>query len=457
MVTNKNNSRSLRSLTSLQLVPLPEKSRSNSDDIAEDIENWDPFPAPYAPHAMNEQRTETRDERECRLSASDKHCARDGAVESLQNDDSVGNRKTPLSTVKIPVTPPRVFTQPRRSEAAAAYEQRKKYLRRLGSSSRSSRSRTPEKNQAHEALIKIPASDSGARNESQEKIRQSLSRMRDAPILTKGRVKQHQRAQSQHDSPHNNVINQHQDGGGTKRIATSGDTPAKSVGQGREKDIISFPQPSSDSARKIFMIGTSKAYSRTLIPPTVYHNTATDLWVVIINTNAKLVKPNCSSQNNINNNSVKAFSFHTEKEARASAYANAPPIMIPFDQCQGCMLCDTKFTMFKRPRHCRNCGICICSNYSCSTIWSKKMIPETFNTKKEGAIKVCTSCHALAERFQHALVNGRYGTAVELYLTGNINLRVPFAFKGNSNEIMFPIHCAIKGESEKVSSICCFL
>ena len=38
---------------------------------------------------------------------------------------------------------------------------------------------------------------------------------------------------------------------------------------------------------------------------------------------------------------------------------------------------------------------------------------------------------------------------MELYLTGNINLRVPFAFK-SEKEDMFPVHCAIKGKSEKL-------
>lgn len=74
-------------------------------------------------------------------------------------------------------------------------------------------------------------------------------------------------------------------------------------------------------------------------------------------------------------------------------------------------------------------------------------------------MKVCTSCDSLAKRFQHSLLEGRYETALELYLTGNINLRVPFAFK-SEKEDMFPVHCAIKGKSEKllrwlVETQCC--
>lgn len=124
--------------------------------------------------------------------------------------------------------------------------------------------------------------------------------------------------------------------------------------------------------------------------------------------------------------------------------------MLPFDQHPQCMLCSTKFTLFKRPRHCRNCGACICSNYACSTTWSKKMCPETYNVKKESSLKVCTSCDNMAKRFQHALLHGQYGTAVELYQTGNVNLRVPFHFRGRNQEAMFPIHCAIEGKSEKL-------
>ncbi|KAL7439249.1 hypothetical protein ACHAXH_008414 [Discostella pseudostelligera] len=209
----------------------------------------------------------------------------------------------------------------------------------------------------------------------------------------------------------------------------------------------SIPQliSSGSSNQKIFMVGTTKCYSRTLIPPTMYHNTSTDLWVVTINNNNITNSINYAS--NTNNNSIKAFSFRTEREARASAYANAPPIMLAFDQWKECMLCGTRFTMFKRPRHCRNCGICICSNFGCCARWPKTMIPETFNIKNEKTVKVCLSCDALAKRFRHALLQGQYNTAVDLYLTGNVNLRAPFAFKGGT-EISFPIHCAIEGMSE---------
>lgn len=101
------------------------------------------------------------------------------------------------------------------------------------------------------------------------------------------------------------------------------------------------------------IVGKAKVYSRSLIPPKVYQSSATGLWISTVNTASN------------SSDDVKAFSFRTEQEARASAYANAPPVMIPFDTCSECMLCDTKFTLLRRRKSCRNCGICICTNFSC--------------------------------------------------------------------------------------------
>ncbi len=104
---------------------------------------------------------------------------------------------------------------------------------------------------------------------------------------------------------------------------------------------------------KVTIVGKAKVYSRILIPPNVYHSSATGLWISTINTSSR------------SSDDVKAFSFRTEQEARASAYANAPPVMISFDNCSECMLCDNKFSLLRRRKHCRNCGICICTNFSC--------------------------------------------------------------------------------------------
>jgi len=190
--------------------------------------------------------------------------------------------------------------------------------------------------------------------------------------------------------------------------------------------------------------GTSAAaqpeavHTRTLLTASVYHNQATGLWIATINTNQK---PGATNRRNAAKY-LKAFSFHTEREARESAYANAPPKMILFSECSNCFICKGKFAVFRRPSHCRNCGVCICS--SCTTTWSSKMIPETYNMKKESSIKVCKSCNFLVLAFRRALLDGQYDEAIALYNTGNINLRCPFGnIKGG--EVMYPIHCAAEG------------
>lgn len=108
----------------------------------------------------------------------------------------------------------------------------------------------------------------------------------------------------------------------------------------------------TNSKAKVTIVGAAKVYTRSLIPPKVFHSSATGLWISTINT--------ASSSDD-----VKAFSFRTEQEARASAYANAPPVMIPFDDVTHCMLCDNKYSLLRRRRHCLNCGICVCTNFSC--------------------------------------------------------------------------------------------
>ena len=179
-------------------------------------------------------------------------------------------------------------------------------------------------------------------------------------------------------------------------------------------------------------------HTRTLLTASVYHNQATGLWIATINTNQK---PGATNRRNAAKY-LKAFSFHTEREARESAYANAPPKMVPFTESPNCFICRGKFAVFRRPSHCRNCGVCICT--SCTATWSSKMIPETYNMKKESSVKVCKSCNFLVLAFRRALLDGQYDEAIALYNTGNINLRCPFGNVKN-NEAMYPIHCAAEG------------
>lgn len=190
-----------------------------------------------------------------------------------------------------------------------------------------------------------------------------------------------------------------------------------------------------------------KLHTRTLLPATVYHNQVTDLWIATINMNQKTTGSNFTPATRTKN--LKAFSFLTEREARESAYANAPPMKLPFECNPTCFICDTKFTMFKRASHCRNCGVCVCS--SCSITWNKLMIPDTYHTKKGVRnIKVCNSCNYLSSAFRHALLQGNFVDMLAIYNSGNINLRCPFLNMKGNNEAMLPIHCAAQGGSLKI-------
>eukprot|EP00970_Alexandrium_tamarense_P004007 scaffold693_cov200-Alexandrium_tamarense.AAC.9 len=203
----------------------------------------------------------------------------------------------------------------------------------------------------------------------------------------------------------------------------------------------------STTQQPFSMIGSQKIFPRTLITPSIYHNAATDLWIATINTDPNAVSSNNNSINNTcttapfksnayNSKYIKAFSFHSEKEARASAYANSPPQLIPFACTPNCKLCNATFTsILRRPKHCRNCGIVICSSYNCSTFWNAKMVPETYISNKKNVVRVCCSCDSLAKMFKNSLLNGRYDVSVECFLRGNVNLRCPFVFK-EDKEVM---------------------
>ena len=184
-------------------------------------------------------------------------------------------------------------------------------------------------------------------------------------------------------------------------------------------------------------------HTRTLLTASVYHNHATGLWIATINTNQN---QGATNRRNAGKH-LKAFSFLTQREARESAYSNAPPKMISFEDSPRCFICTGKFAVFRRASHCRNCGVCVCSN--CSVSWPSKTVPETYNLKRENNIKVCKSCNFLTLAFRRSLLDGQYDEAIALYNTGNINLRCPFVnIKGR--EVMFPIHCAAQGGNLKL-------
>jgi hypothetical protein len=196
---------------------------------------------------------------------------------------------------------------------------------------------------------------------------------------------------------------------------------------GSVSSVVSWQQP-------------ERIHSRILLTATVYHNTATNLWIATINTNQKGVAKNPSTASKF----LKAFSFSSEKEARESAIANAPPKMMKFEDNPSCFICRGKFAMFRRACHCRNCGVCVCN--SCATTWPSKSIPETYNLKKESTVKICKSCHFLSSAFKKSLLDGDYEEAIALYGSGNINLRTPFPqHSKKKEEMMYPIHCAVEG------------
>jgi len=112
-----------------------------------------------------------------------------------------------------------------------------------------------------------------------------------------------------------------------------------------------------NKCHKMRMVGTSMVYPRSTISPAITNNPATGLWIVTVNatTTGKATQ--------------RAFSFQSEKEARAAAAANSSPVLIPFKNEPSCQLCGANFTLlFKRPRHCRNCGIVIVSPRLCVSL-----------------------------------------------------------------------------------------
>ena len=189
----------------------------------------------------------------------------------------------------------------------------------------------------------------------------------------------------------------------------------------------------SHSVASIGSLGTAqhsgRIHSRVLLCATVYKNAATGLWIATINTNQKGVATNPKTASKY----LKAFSFSTEREAREAAIANAPPKMMPFDESLNCFVCQGKFAVFRRACHCRNCGACVCS--SCTTAWSSKMLPETYNLKNESVVKICKSCSYLTDSFRKSLLKGDLEEALNLYATGNINLRCPLPASSGTKKI----------------------
>jgi hypothetical protein len=167
---------------------------------------------------------------------------------------------------------------------------------------------------------------------------------------------------------------------------------------------------------------TATVLPRILLPSSVIYSEATQSWVATVNTNQKALDCNDVEESS---KALRAFSVPTKKQAICLARAWAPPRMHPFESNPQCFICETSFAVFRRACHCRNCGVCICS--SCSLQWPSKMLPATYNIKKEGTVNICKACDWLCSSFRLALLNGDYDKAITLYETGNVNLTTPFA------------------------------
>ena len=164
-----------------------------------------------------------------------------------------------------------------------------------------------------------------------------------------------------------------------------------------------------------------KLYKRNLATAFVAKNKQTNLWITSIDSQ--------------NDGQKQSYSFLSEDDAKECAYANSPPKLVPFSETSACFLCDEPFhSLRRRAMHCKNCGVCICK--SCSNSWDKEMIPESFNIKKSSKVVVCKTCDFLVNAFRGALLDGQYKTALKIFMTGNINLRCPFANVNPGMEIM---------------------
>jgi FYVE zinc finger len=176
-------------------------------------------------------------------------------------------------------------------------------------------------------------------------------------------------------------------------------------------------------------------------------------WVATLQTNQKAL-----DKNNVveASKSLQAFSMPSEKQAVYFAKAWTPPRMFSFACNKFCHICASKFAIFRRACHCRNCGVCICKD--CAVQWPSKMVPDTYNIKRENFVNVCKSCNWLCNSFRRALLEGLHDQVVALYATGNVNIHTSFAnVKG---ELFFPVHCAVLGGNIEllkflVDELCC--
>jgi hypothetical protein len=177
---------------------------------------------------------------------------------------------------------------------------------------------------------------------------------------------------------------------------------------------------------------------RDTLPFTVKQNASTKNWVASVHSSQKAWE---NSRRGVDTTiaelvrSIKTFSASSEQEAYEIGLAMAPPVMESLDENPICCLCKTKFAVFRRPHHCKNCGVVVCSSCACS--WSARRVPSTYNVCKKEKVIVCQACDWLADDFQKTVMKGDLGRAKSLYATGNVNLRHPYgAWRKSGEEVL---------------------
>ena len=162
---------------------------------------------------------------------------------------------------------------------------------------------------------------------------------------------------------------------------------------------------------------------RTSLPYSIEESQHTPEWIVSMYTD----------QNALDNmdveamkNSIQLLNFNSNEEAREACHTFAPPRMHSLQDSSACQICKKTFgKLFRKPWHCKNCGVCVCNK--CNVVWSAAMVPKTFNMTRSKKVRVCLACNWLHEEFRMSLLNGQFDRVVQLHATGNLNLRSPFS------------------------------
>lgn len=179
---------------------------------------------------------------------------------------------------------------------------------------------------------------------------------------------------------------------------------------------------------------------RTSLPYSIDHNEMTLEWTAILNTNQEAID---NDDSETLEETIVFMTFDSLEEAREACHAYAPPRMHSFEDSSKCNVCKKAFNrLLRRPCHCKNCGVCVCSE--CTALWPRSMLPVTYHSsRRRKNYKVCMACDWLNGAFRQALLAGDFDRAVALHATGNINPRCPFA--NVRGDHYYPVHCAVLG------------